>query len=110
MNRKVARELRVEVEYRDAKDESRWLTWTLTTDRPLVRVLASVQALHPDAHATEVQVVKNPAYYMRLDGYVSTPYQLPSGEIVKIDEDVARGARRIDFTLKGGKIVDAWRL
>jgi hypothetical protein len=113
MNKRSAepRQLHVEVEYRDAKGESRWLTWTLTTDRPLRRVLASVQALHPDAHATEVQVVKNAAYYMRREpGYVSTPYRLPSGEVVQIDEEVARGAQQLDFTLRGGEIVMAERV
>lgn len=102
--------LKVEVEYRNP---DRWLVWTLETDRPARRVLASVTALHPDAHAIEVSVVRAyPAAHIRhpWPGTVLTPYQLPGGEIVKIDEEVARGARRLDFTLKGGEIVDAWRL
>lgn len=37
-------------------------------------------------------------------------YRLPSGEIVRIDSELARGAAVIDFTLKGGSIVQAARV
>jgi hypothetical protein len=38
------------------------------------------------------------------------PYQLPDGRIVRVDATASRGAPVIDFTLKGGKIVNAVRV
>jgi hypothetical protein len=115
-NRRTAepRDLRIEVEYPiERSDATRWATWTLRTDRPLKRVLASVQAMHPYAKTIEVSVVKHyPAAHIShpWPGTVLTPYRLPSGEVVQIDEEVARGKQQIDFTLRGGEIVMAERL
>jgi len=39
--------------------------------------------------------------------YVSDAYRLPSGEVVRCDASATKGARVIDFTLKGGQIVQA---
>jgi hypothetical protein len=44
------------------------------------------------------------------DVVVFTHYSLPNGEIVKIQEELARGAATIDYTLKGGDIVTATRM
>lgn len=36
-------------------------------------------------------------------------YVLPDGQVVKVDDTAAKGALVIDFTLKGGRIVQAVR-
>ena len=40
----------------------------------------------------------------------TAPYRLPDGRIVMINEDVARGALLVSFTLVGGRVVDAVRV
>jgi hypothetical protein len=37
-------------------------------------------------------------------------YLLPTGEVVRLARDLTRGAWTVDFTLKGGQVVDAVRL
>lgn len=38
-----------------------------------------------------------------------SPYQLPSGEVVAIRTDVARGAETVSFAVVSGEVVDARR-
>jgi hypothetical protein len=37
-------------------------------------------------------------------------YLLPTGEVVRLARDLTRGAWVVDFTLRGGQVVDAVRL
>jgi hypothetical protein len=39
-----------------------------------------------------------------------TKYRLPNGEVVDIQDDVARGAPTVSFTMKGGEIVEATKI
>lgn len=39
----------------------------------------------------------------------TTPYQLPSGQVVDILTEVARGAATVSFQMRGGEVVDATR-
>jgi hypothetical protein len=39
-----------------------------------------------------------------------TKYQLPNGDVVDIQEDVARGEPTVSFTMKGGEIVEATKV
>lgn len=43
-------------------------------------------------------------------GTVFTPYRLPDGSVVRIDEEVARGADTMGYTLAGGQLVVAIRV
>jgi len=41
---------------------------------------------------------------------ILVPYALPNGEIVKVDNSAAKNAMIIDYTLRGGKIVQALKV
>jgi hypothetical protein len=44
------------------------------------------------------------------DAPVKTAYRLPDGQIIHVQEELARGAQTIGFTLRGGEVVDAVRV
>jgi hypothetical protein len=71
---------------------------------PSVRQLE--QSGRPPAAPTRQAPAPPPDYTER----TLVDYQLPDGTVVKVDDSAAKGAATIDFTLQGGKIVQATRV